>query len=181
MELNIDEVDHQILRILQEDGRITIKELAEQVSMSSPAVAERMRRLEENGVIEGYRAVVNPNKLGLSVHGYLIADVPISKRDQFYRYVFEQRAFISGATVMSGGKEAVLQFCCRDAAQWMNIQNDFFDIAQVTTHLCTYPPFKNAIIDPQVAVDDEREQYAFLETIRKIAADEQKQNNKGKR
>lgn len=63
----IDEVDARILEVLQEDGRISYAELARLVGMSSPAVTERVKRLEALGVITGYRATVDLKKVGLPI------------------------------------------------------------------------------------------------------------------
>ena len=60
----VDSLDELILAALQENGRLTMKSLAEQVGLSSPAMIERVRRLEERGVISGYRAIVAPAALG---------------------------------------------------------------------------------------------------------------------
>lgn len=60
----IDRTDLQILRALQENGRITVKELASKVHLSTTPVFDRMRRLEADGVIERYTAVLNAGKLG---------------------------------------------------------------------------------------------------------------------
>jgi Lrp/AsnC family leucine-responsive transcriptional regulator len=65
--LVLDEINRKILGELQEDGRIAVAELARRVGLSSPAVAERLQRLERDGVITGYRAEVNPRALGLSL------------------------------------------------------------------------------------------------------------------
>src|SRR3954462_2808699 len=61
----LDALDWQILRELQEDARLSYNALARRVGLSAPAVAERGRRLEESGVIVGYRAEVAPAKRGL--------------------------------------------------------------------------------------------------------------------
>ena len=63
----IDETNRRILGELQEDGRLTVAELGRRVGLSSPAVAERLSRLERDGVIRGYRAIVEPRALGLSL------------------------------------------------------------------------------------------------------------------
>jgi DNA-binding Lrp family transcriptional regulator len=52
----LDDVDRQILRELQDDGRISLAELSRRVSLSAPAVSERIRRLQDAGVITGYTA-----------------------------------------------------------------------------------------------------------------------------
>jgi Lrp/AsnC family transcriptional regulator, leucine-responsive regulatory protein len=60
----IDTLDDRILAELQSNGRLTMKALAERVGLSSPAMIERVRRLEERGVLAGYRAVVDPHAIG---------------------------------------------------------------------------------------------------------------------
>jgi Lrp/AsnC family leucine-responsive transcriptional regulator len=63
----LDEVDRQIIGELAQDGRISFAELGRRVSLSSPAVTERVRRLEQIGVITGYRAEIDPRALGYSI------------------------------------------------------------------------------------------------------------------
>lgn len=60
----LDRTDLQILKILQEDGRITVKELARRVHLSPTPVFDRMRRMEAAGIIERYTTVLNADKLG---------------------------------------------------------------------------------------------------------------------
>lgn len=66
-EVSLDEKDKQILRILQEDGRITNVELSKMIGLSAPSTLQRMRKLEEAGVIERYNAIINKRALGLSL------------------------------------------------------------------------------------------------------------------
>ena len=61
----LDALDWHLLRELQHDARLSYNALAQRVGLSAPAVAERVRRLEEAGVIAGYRAEVDPAKVGL--------------------------------------------------------------------------------------------------------------------
>lgn len=69
--VTLDAVDARILKELQGDGRMAVAELARRVQMSSSAVAERVRRLEEAGVIRGYAASVDPDKLGYAILAHL--------------------------------------------------------------------------------------------------------------
>jgi Lrp/AsnC family leucine-responsive transcriptional regulator len=75
-----DETAVRILEELQADGRMSMAELGRRVALSAPAVAERVKRLEEAGVISGYRAVINPNRMGYS----LSAIVRLSPHDSEY-------------------------------------------------------------------------------------------------
>jgi DNA-binding Lrp family transcriptional regulator len=65
--IELDQIDLAILRELQADGRMTNVELARRVGISAPPCLRRVRALEESGVITGYRALVDPRAIGLSV------------------------------------------------------------------------------------------------------------------
>jgi len=60
----LDAIDHKIIAELSSDGRASFAELGRRTSLSSPAVAERVKRLEQAGVITGYRAEIDPRALG---------------------------------------------------------------------------------------------------------------------
>jgi Lrp/AsnC family leucine-responsive transcriptional regulator len=67
----IDAVNRRILEELQREPRLPMSELGRRIGMSSPAVTERVRRLEEAGVIRGYRLDLNPAALGLPIGAYI--------------------------------------------------------------------------------------------------------------
>lgn len=67
----LDATDWRILRELQQDGRLSFNELGRRVALSSPAVAERVRRLEDRGIISGYAARVEPEKIGLPIMAFI--------------------------------------------------------------------------------------------------------------
>lgn len=67
----LDEIDWQLLELLQRDARIGFRELGRQVGLTPPAVASRVRRLENAGVILGYSARLDPSKVGYPVEGFI--------------------------------------------------------------------------------------------------------------
>ena len=69
--MRLDDIDWSILGELQSDGRIGFRELGRRVGLSAPAVTARVRRLEESGIIGGYRAVVDPQQLGFTVQAFV--------------------------------------------------------------------------------------------------------------
>ena len=82
-DVDIDAIDRCILRALQQDGRMTFDQLAEQVQLSPSAALRRVRKLEESGAIAGYVAVLEPARVGLGLTAYLnvrIARQPDSQR-----------------------------------------------------------------------------------------------------
>src|SRR5271170_358717 len=68
---DLDAVDARILSALARDARISVADLARLVGLSAPSAAERIKRLEEAGVIEGYAASIDPRALGLPVAAWL--------------------------------------------------------------------------------------------------------------
>jgi Lrp/AsnC family leucine-responsive transcriptional regulator len=80
----MDSTDWQILSVLQGDGRISFAELARKVAMSPSAVTERVRRLEEAGVITGYRAVIDAERVGLGLLALVRLRYPTGNYRPFY-------------------------------------------------------------------------------------------------
>ena len=68
---SMDSTDWQILRELQQDARLSFNELGRRVNLSAPATAERVRKLEEKGVITGYAAQIDPAKVGLPLLAFI--------------------------------------------------------------------------------------------------------------
>lgn len=66
-----DAIDRRILAILRENGRASHAHVAKQVGLSAPAVGERIRKLEQAGVVLGYRAVLAPDALGLRICAFV--------------------------------------------------------------------------------------------------------------
>ncbi|MGH2562762.1 MAG: Lrp/AsnC family transcriptional regulator, partial [Thermomicrobiales bacterium] len=91
---HIDTIDERILAELQANGRLTMKALAERVGLSSPAMIERVRRLEDRGVIAGYRATVAPQELGRPLFALIAADVGRQDYDGFLGRVQDDPAVV---------------------------------------------------------------------------------------
>ena len=71
MNRDLDPTDWRIIAELQEDGRLSYNQLARRVNLSAPAVADRVRRLEEAGVIAGYQARIDPARAGLPLTAFV--------------------------------------------------------------------------------------------------------------
>jgi Lrp/AsnC family transcriptional regulator, leucine-responsive regulatory protein len=71
MENTLDEIDRRLVTALQADARLSYRALGRQIGLSQPAVADRVRRLEESGVLTGYRAGVDRGRAGLPVTAFL--------------------------------------------------------------------------------------------------------------
>lgn len=78
----MDNLDKQILNILQKNGRITHEEISKKLNMSRPAIHQRIAKLEQQGIIEGYRTKINWSKLGYNISAYISLKV---KTTDFYK------------------------------------------------------------------------------------------------
>ena len=105
--MQFDLTDRKIISILQKDGRITMKHLGELINMSTPSTIDRVRRLEEAGVIKGYAAVVDYIALGYDMHIYIFVEVNQNKRPGLLEYIAKNQ-LIAGAHGVAGSKDMVL-------------------------------------------------------------------------
>ncbi|AQT48881.1 MULTISPECIES: Lrp/AsnC family transcriptional regulator [Burkholderia cepacia complex] len=92
----LDAIDRRILAILQENGRLSNQEIAERVNLSPSPCLRRIRRLEEMGVITGYVALLNPQKLGLDLLAYV--SVRLEKRGGLAPMRADETSARAGAT-----------------------------------------------------------------------------------
>ena len=76
----IDDIDYKILQILQEKARIPNAEVARQVGMAPSAVLERIRKLEERGIIEGYEVRLNPEPFDQGLAAFVLVKVQLAQR-----------------------------------------------------------------------------------------------------
>jgi len=76
----LDEIDLRILEVLQQEGRLSNRELSERVFLSASQCLRRTKRLEQSGVIRGYAALLNPGRIGLGVRAFV--NVSLEKHGQ---------------------------------------------------------------------------------------------------
>lgn len=83
----MDEIDKKILQMLQENARYSLKKIAENTFLSSPAVSSRIGKLEREGIITGYHAAVDPVKLGYHITAFVNLDVRPGEKAGFYDHM----------------------------------------------------------------------------------------------
>ncbi|NME07361.1 Lrp/AsnC family transcriptional regulator [Psychrobacillus sp. BL-248-WT-3] len=81
--MELDNIDFQILRMLSENSRIQLKDLGEQIHMTGQAVGNRIKKLEESGVIKNYSLTVDEKKLGLTYTAFIIIYMITTNHDSF--------------------------------------------------------------------------------------------------
>lgn len=83
----MDDIDKKIITLLQENARTPLKNLAEHVYLSSPAVSARIEHLEKEDIITSYEAKVNPAKLGFHITAFINLEIIPSQKEEFYPFV----------------------------------------------------------------------------------------------
>lgn len=83
----MDHIDLKLISLLQENARYSIKDLAEKVFLSAPSVSSRMEKLEQAGIITGYRAEVNELKLGYPITAFINLTMEPNQKPVFYPFI----------------------------------------------------------------------------------------------
>lgn len=83
----MDAIDLKLIALLQKNARVPLKQLAEQVFLSSPATAARIERLEREGIITGYHAAINHKKLGFPIVAFINLEVQPVQKPEFYPFI----------------------------------------------------------------------------------------------
>jgi Lrp/AsnC family transcriptional regulator, leucine-responsive regulatory protein len=132
----LDEIDRKILRILQNDSRLTNSELSERVVLSPTPCLRRVKRLEAEGYIQGYHAKIDRNKLGLSV--MVFAQITLNQQIESALEVFEDAIQecpeIISCYLMTGDNDYLLQVVVRDLDHYAEL---------VRNHLTQIPAIQN--------------------------------------
>jgi len=136
-----DRIDMNILDLLQREGRMTNRDLAERVGLSASACLERVRRLEQSGSIAGYRAVLNTAALFRSVTVIATVTLRSHRRDDFRAF----EALIAGmpevvdCSKVSGEFDYILKMVCPDMATYHALSDrlleDGADVAHLSSHV----------------------------------------------
>ncbi len=83
----MDAIDAKLITILQKHARLPLKQIAEMVYLSSPAVSARIESLEKQGIITGYMAVVDPIKLGYHITAFINLEMTPKQKPTFYPFI----------------------------------------------------------------------------------------------
>jgi Lrp/AsnC family transcriptional regulator, leucine-responsive regulatory protein len=143
--VTVDRTDWALLGELQRDGRASFAELARAVSMSPSAVTERVRRLEETGVIAGYRAVIDPLRVGLDVMAFVRLRYPTGNYRPFHA-LLDSTPEIVEAHHVTGEDCFVLKVLARSMRHLEEITGRIAGLGSVTTSVVYSSPLTGRAI-----------------------------------
>ncbi|GII32510.1 Lrp/AsnC family transcriptional regulator [Planotetraspora mira] len=134
MAVNLDLTDWSILGELQRDGRVPLTELARRVSLSASAVTERVRRLESEGVITGYRAEVDLAAVGFAVLAMVRLKYPGSRHEPLHR-LLEERSEILECLRTTGEDCYTLKVAATSMRHLERIVDELAGFGSTTTNI----------------------------------------------
>ena len=131
--MELDRADLKLLDMLQQDGRVTVQALSEAIHLSARATLNRVRKLENEGVIEGYRALVSRSALGEQI--CVFAEIALKDQRQAVIQRFEKRMAASPEVVacyiVSGRYDYLVRVACPNLAHYHRLINAWLDDASL--------------------------------------------------
>jgi len=122
----IDRIDQKILKLLQEDGRITTVDLAEKVGLSPTAASERVKRLFREGFVLGFRAMLDPKKLGRGLLVFIEVTLDKTTSDVFERFgeAVRRAPEVLECHMVAGGFDYLVKTRVEDMAAYRKFLGD---------------------------------------------------------
>lgn len=143
----LDAVGRKLLVLLQQNARASYAELGRAVGLSAPAVAERMRRLEEAGVILGYRAEVDWTQLGMPITAIIRLSGVAAEAPQVAAHLAAAPEVLECHRV-TGDDSYILLVAARSTAHLEALVDDLLPFGHITTALVLSSPVRRRAISP---------------------------------
>ena len=138
----LDETDRKIIEILQEDGRISMKDLGKLIGLTSPAVSERIKRLENCGIISGYKAIINPDALGRNIKAFIHISLPGSQSYAEFLENAKSDPRIVKCHHITGDDCSLLKVLVRDMQELENVIDSIKKIGSTKTSVILSTPIQ---------------------------------------
>ncbi len=112
----LDKIDLKILKILQENSKITNLDLSKRIGLSPAPTLERVKKLENNNVIQSYHAVVAPGAIGLNVKTFVLVDLAWQKENALNQFLEKIKSIpeITECYIITGEADFLIKVVCKD-------------------------------------------------------------------
>ncbi len=150
--MHLDDISWMILERLQQDARASYREIAEDVGLSPPAVAERMRKLERAGVIKGYRAELDFEALGLPLVAIIRVTAPTTEAIAAVPRLAEELPEVLECHRVTGAESHVLRAVVRNPAHLEELIGRLLEVGAATlTNIITSSPKARTLVTREAA------------------------------
>lgn len=151
----MDATDWRVLEVLQRDGRASYADLARAVEMSPSAVTDRVRRLEDSGIITGYTARIDPERLGLVITAFVRLRYPTGNYKPFHD-LLDTTPEILEAHHVTGEDCFVLKVRARSMRHLEEVTGRIAGLGAVTTSVVYSSPLENRAIQRRTCANPQR-------------------------
>ena len=116
MSEKLDKIDLKILRILQENSKITNLDLSKKIGLSPAPTLERVKKLEQSDIIQSYHANVNPIQMGLNVKTFVLVTLAWKQEDALNRFLakIEKIDEVTECYIITGEADLLIKVICKD-------------------------------------------------------------------
>lgn len=140
----MDKTNWKLLKLLEENGRLTFAELGKLVHLTAPAVAERVRKLEESGIITGYKAKINLEKIGIPITALVECQVYRAKEREFKALVMSLDEVIDCFNV-TGPSAFVLRVAVASMSKLDELLERLIDLSDTRTMMVLAQPIERSV------------------------------------
>ncbi|MBN9232554.1 MULTISPECIES: Lrp/AsnC family transcriptional regulator [Phyllobacteriaceae] len=140
----LDDLDRRIVEILVDDARISLKELASRVNLSSPSASERLRRLEERGVIRAFTVDIDPAALGYTLQA-IVRIKPLPGRLHAVQKLIEEIPEFTECDKVTGDDCFVARLLIRSISDLDQILDKITDKAETSSAIVKAQPVKRRL------------------------------------
>ena len=151
----IDEIGWQLLHDLQSNARLPFAELGRRVGLSLPAVADRVRRMEEAGIIEGYRAEVSAERIGLPLTVFIQLQTVADHYSKFVQHV-ERMPEIMECHQITGVDSFIMKAAVCSKEHLAEIICSLNSFGHTTTSLVLSTPVSNRVLEHKAGLNGSR-------------------------
>ena len=142
----IDEIDWKILKGLQENARTSFAELGRQIGLTTPAVIERIRKLEDAKIITGYRAEIDAAKIGLPITAFIRMSISGVDYSRIIK-VAEKSMEVLECHRGTGNDSFIMKVAVADVEHLQTLIDKLVPFGITTTSIVLSSPVKNRVID----------------------------------
>ena len=131
--MTLDSIDAKILEVLQENARVSISELSKRINLSLSAVSERLKKLEQSGIIEQYTTVLSPKKMDKGLQAIMMVGVDGSLNEKELFKIVEESNEILECYFVTGSCDYIIKIATKDTDSLAAIMRTIKEVKGVKT------------------------------------------------
>lgn len=141
----MDNLDQKIMQLLAQDARMTVKEIASKVALTSPAVSERIRRMERTGVIAGYTVIPGQQNAQNTIDALISISVSPADRQYFLNMV-ENQVNVAQCFHVTGSHSFIVKVRCEGIHALEHLINRFQKLGQTSSQIILSTPVDRHVL-----------------------------------